>query len=115
MRARRFRKSPLTRGRLGILPAVWSSVIWTDAASNRLVACRRKMTPSTGMQYSDEVSFELARRLSAASQRLSSSFSMSCNAVAAKPDADEVLTGYLLFCTILRPADKKKGPPTGML
>lgn len=31
----------------------------------------------TGMQYSLEVSFEFARRLSAASQSLSSSFSMS--------------------------------------
>jgi hypothetical protein len=35
------------------------------------------MTPKTGMQYSEEVSLELARRLSAAAQRLSSSFSMS--------------------------------------
>ena len=33
------------------------------------------MTPSTGMQYSLEVSFEFARRLSAAGQRLPSSFS----------------------------------------
>ena len=33
------------------------------------VAGRRKITPSTGMQYSPAVSFELARRLSAASQR----------------------------------------------
>ena len=33
------------------------------------------MTPSTGMQYSREVSFEFARRLSAAGQRLPSSFS----------------------------------------
>ena len=33
------------------------------------------MTPSTGMQYSLEVSFEFARRFSAAGQRLPSSFS----------------------------------------
>ena len=33
------------------------------------------MTLSTGMQYSLEVSFEFARRLSAAGQRLPSSFS----------------------------------------
>src|SRR5712691_4669209 len=36
------------------------------------------MTPSTGMQYSEEDLCELARRLSAASQRVASSFSMSC-------------------------------------
>ena len=33
------------------------------------------MTPITGMQYSLEVSLEFARRLSAAGQRLPSSFS----------------------------------------
>src|SRR5258707_15888074 len=41
------------------------------------------MTPSAGMQYSVGDLCELARRLSAASQRVASSFSMSCTWVMA--------------------------------
>jgi hypothetical protein len=40
----------------------------------------RKITPRTGMEYSLEVSLELARNWSAASQRLDSICSMSCRA-----------------------------------
>ena len=43
-----------------------------SAASKRLLAWRRKITPSTGMQYSLLVSLELARNWSAASHRLAS-------------------------------------------
>ncbi len=67
--ARRFKKSALMSGRLGILPEAWSASICWQATSYRLAAWRRKMMPSTGMQYSEEVSLELARRLSAAAQR----------------------------------------------
>jgi hypothetical protein len=38
-----------------------------------------RLTPSTGMQYSLEVSFELARRLSAASHRSASNLDQELN------------------------------------
>src|ERR1035438_10092102 len=69
MRARRLRKSALLSGRLGILPAAWSFAISRQAASYRLVAWRRKITPSTGIQYSEEDLCALARRSSAVFQR----------------------------------------------
>ena len=63
-------------GRFGIFPAAWSASICATAALQRFAAWRRKMMPSTGMQYSLEVSFEFARNWSAASHRLASSCSM---------------------------------------
>ena len=53
-------------------PQVWSALMAASAASKRLLAWRKKITPSTGMQYSLLVSLELARNWSAASHRLAS-------------------------------------------
>ena len=53
-------------------PQVWSASMAASAASKRLLAWRKKITPSTGMQYSLLVSLELARNWSAASHKLAS-------------------------------------------
>ncbi len=58
----------------GSFPAAFSSSIRAATALQRFVACRRKMMPRMGKQYSLEVSFEFARSWSAASHSVSSSF-----------------------------------------